>query len=54
MRLVPRGRTNAEICAELFISLGTVTSHLAASVQAKLGCTNRVQVVGGLRRTVTS
>lgn len=42
VRLVARGRTNAEICGELFISLGTVKSHLA-SVQSKLNLTNRVQ-----------
>ena len=43
VRLVARGRTNAEVCGELFLSLGTVKSHLA-NVQAKLGLTNRVQV----------
>lgn len=43
VRLVARGRTNAETCGELFLSLGTVKSHLA-NVQAKLGLTNRVQV----------
>lgn len=43
VRLVARGRTNAEISAELFLSLGTVKSHLA-KVQSKLHITNRVQI----------
>jgi DNA-binding NarL/FixJ family response regulator len=42
-RLVARGRTNAEIATELFISLGTVKSHLA-SIQARLGARNRVEI----------
>ena len=37
-----RGRTNAEIGAELHISLSTVKTHLA-SLQAKLGARNRVE-----------
>ncbi|NIZ90335.1 response regulator [Kineococcus rubinsiae] len=41
--LVARGLTNAEVAAELFISLGTVKTHLA-SIQAKLGARNRVEV----------
>lgn len=41
--LVGQGRTNAEIGAELFISLGTVKSHLSA-VQTKLGARNRVEI----------
>jgi DNA-binding NarL/FixJ family response regulator len=42
-RAVARGRTNQEIGAELFISLGTVKSHLG-SIQAKLGVRNRVEM----------
>jgi DNA-binding NarL/FixJ family response regulator len=40
---IARGRTNQEIGAELFISLGTVKSHLG-SIQAKLGVRNRVEM----------
>ncbi|TWG09198.1 LuxR family two component transcriptional regulator [Actinoplanes teichomyceticus] len=43
VRLIARGRTNAEIAAELFISVGTVKTHLG-SVQGKLGARNRVEV----------
>ncbi len=42
-RLVGRGRTNAEIAKELFVSLSTVKTHLAR-VQAKLGARNRVEI----------
>lgn len=42
-RLVARGLTNAEICADLFLSLGTVKAHLG-NVQTKLGLRNRVQI----------
>ncbi len=40
---VARGRTNAEIADELFISLSTVKSHLA-SLMNKLGARNRVEI----------
>ena len=40
---VARGRTNAEIAAELFISLSTVKTHLA-SLMNKLGARNRVEI----------
>jgi DNA-binding NarL/FixJ family response regulator len=41
---VARGRTNAEIADELHISLSTVKTHVA-SVMAKLGARNRVEIV---------
>jgi DNA-binding NarL/FixJ family response regulator len=41
--LVADGRTNAEIGAELYITAGTVKTHLA-SIQQKLGVTNRVAI----------
>jgi DNA-binding NarL/FixJ family response regulator len=43
IRAIAVGRTNAEIAAELFISLSTVKTHLA-SIQAKLRVRNRVEV----------
>ncbi|MFI6511004.1 response regulator [Streptosporangium sp. NPDC050855] len=42
-RLIGQGRSNAEIAAELHISLGTVKGH-AAAVQRKLGVRNRVEI----------
>lgn len=41
-RLVAVGRTNQEICDELFLSLSTVKTHLG-SIQTKLGVRNRVE-----------
>lgn len=43
VKLTAVGRTNAEIAQELFISIGTVKTHLA-SVQAKLDARNRVEI----------
>ncbi|MCY7342647.1 MAG: response regulator transcription factor [Pseudonocardia sp.] len=43
VRAVARGRTNAEIGAELFVSLSTVKTHLT-NVQSKLGARNRVEI----------
>ncbi|MQA82106.1 MAG: response regulator [Streptosporangiales bacterium] len=40
--LLARGRTNAEIAGDLFISLGTVKTHVA-NIQQKLGVRNRVE-----------
>jgi DNA-binding NarL/FixJ family response regulator len=40
---VARGRTNAEIADELYISLSTVKTHLA-SLMSKLGARNRVEI----------
>ena len=40
---VARGRTNAEIATELFISLSTVKTHLG-SLMNKLGARNRVEI----------
>lgn len=40
---VARGKTNAEIADELFISLSTVKTHLASLMQ-KLGARNRVEI----------
>nr|WP_272919892.1 response regulator transcription factor [Streptomyces sp. SID4948] len=42
-RLVADGRTNQEICEELFVSLSTVKTHMA-SIQAKLKLRNRVEI----------
>lgn len=43
LALVARGRTNAEIAAELFISLSTVKTHVA-SLMSKIGVRNRVEI----------
>ncbi|HEX7661023.1 MAG TPA: response regulator transcription factor [Pseudonocardiaceae bacterium] len=43
VRAIARGRTNAEIGAELFIAPSTVKSHLT-SIQGKLSVRNRVEI----------
>jgi DNA-binding NarL/FixJ family response regulator len=43
VRLVARGGTNAEIATQLYITVGTVKTHLA-NVQTKLNLRNRVEV----------
>jgi len=43
VKLAARGLTNAEIATRLFISVGTVKTHLG-SVQTKLGARNRVEI----------
>ncbi len=43
MRLVALGRTNAEIVAELYVSLSTVKTHLA-SARLELAARNRVEI----------
>ncbi|WP_394613598.1 response regulator [Lentzea sp. JNUCC 0626] len=43
LALVARGRTNAEIAAELYVGLSTVKFHVA-SLMTKLGARNRVEI----------
>jgi DNA-binding NarL/FixJ family response regulator len=43
VKLAARGLTNAEIAAELFISIGTVKTHLG-NVQTKLNARGRVEI----------
>jgi DNA-binding NarL/FixJ family response regulator len=42
-RLVAQGRTNAEITAELVVSMSTVKTHLSA-IQRKVGARNRTEI----------
>ncbi|WP_209374622.1 response regulator [Brevibacterium renqingii] len=46
-RLVAAGRTNQEICEQLFISLGTVKTHLG-SIQTRLEARNRVEIAAAM------
>ncbi len=48
VRADARGRTNAEIAGEFFISLSTAKAHLA-NVQAKPGARNRVEIAAWAR-----
>ncbi|HEX2133204.1 MAG TPA: response regulator transcription factor [Actinophytocola sp.] len=50
VRATARGLTNTEIGEELYLSLSTVKTHLAA-VQAKIGARNRVEVAAWAWRT---
>ncbi|HEU5470473.1 MAG TPA: response regulator transcription factor [Actinophytocola sp.] len=49
-RAVARGLTNGEVGTELYLSLSTVKTHLAA-VQVKIGARNRVEVAAWAWRT---
>ncbi len=44
LRLVALGRSNAQIAGELFVTVGTVKSHVH-SISGKLGAVNRVEAV---------
>ncbi len=44
LRLVAIGRSNSQIAAELFVTVGTVKSHLH-TISGKLGAANRVEAV---------
>jgi LuxR family maltose regulon positive regulatory protein len=48
LRLVALGRSNSQIAAELFITVGTVKSHLH-TISGKLGAANRVEAVARAR-----
>jgi LuxR family maltose regulon positive regulatory protein len=42
--LVALGRSNSQVAAELFVTVGTVKSHLH-TISGKLGAANRVEAV---------
>jgi len=44
LRLVALGRSNSQIATELFVTVGTVKSHLH-TISGKLGAANRVEAV---------
>ncbi|TDQ04440.1 response regulator [Labedaea rhizosphaerae] len=50
VKAAARGLTNTEIGTELYLSLSTVKTHLAA-IQAKIGARNRVEVAAWAWRT---
>lgn len=50
VKLVAEGKSNAEIAADLFISAGTVKTHLA-NAQRKTGARNRVGIAAWAWRT---
>jgi DNA-binding NarL/FixJ family response regulator len=50
LRAVARGLTNAEVAAELFVTLSTIKTHVA-SIQAKLGLRNRVEIAAWAYQT---
>lgn len=43
LRLVAHGRTNAEVADELYLSLGTIKTHLS-NLATKLNARNRVEI----------
>ena len=43
LRAVARGRTNQEICGDLFVSLSTVKTHIG-NIGSKLDARNRVEI----------
>jgi LuxR family maltose regulon positive regulatory protein len=44
LRLVARGRSNNQVATELFVTVGTVKSHLH-NLSGKLGAASRVEAV---------
>jgi LuxR family maltose regulon positive regulatory protein len=48
LALVARGRSNSQIATELFVTVGTVKSHVHA-ISGKLGAANRVEAVARAR-----
>ncbi|WP_349826644.1 helix-turn-helix transcriptional regulator [Brevibacterium litoralis] len=50
VRLLARGLTNTEICAELHLSLGTVKTHIGG-ILTKIGLRNRVEAAMWVHET---